>query len=619
MSYTNLNENSIQIIQPKYLNIELMQHQKTAVNAMQDFELKGYVDVKFRYYDNEEKDLRIGSNIGILGDKVGSGKTLIITTLILESRRPEDRPVYFSSDKYTTIREINIKIEDTLDINVIMVPKGIQHQWEETFKNYIKDDVLSYVNHIDAQTRNLLSEENEWYQELIQKKNNKACIILCNEKSINDIIERFSGKCWARFIIDEADTIQFAAFNKIRAAFIWLVTGTTNGIAYSKKKYIKEIFGKNLTWQPDFLTVNNKHEYINMSIDLPKPNRITIKCKTPYEVSLLAQHIPSHIMNMINAGNSDQAIRTLNCHMDTTDNIFTVISRNYEMAINNKEIELMAEKKKKYSKRANGIDHEHQKRIKRLEIVISRLKNKLTSMKKSLYDANDELCPVCMNEFNKPTLVDCCAHKYCFECLTLTMNRTGQKCPVCQTKITKNRMHIVNDTNDINDANDTDDTNDINDPNNTIKKDKLEELYNIIISKQDGRFLVFADYDETFNKIEKVFKQYKIKYDILKGGGVKIKSTITSFQKGLINVILLNAKNFGAGVNLQCTTDIIMYHRFTSEMEEQIIGRAQRLGREGILNVYYLVHDNENSSYIDNNFNDITYQEWVEANPDIDP
>jgi RNA polymerase subunit RPABC4/transcription elongation factor Spt4 len=397
------------------------------------------------------------------------------------------------------------------------------------------------------------------------------------------------------------------------------VTGTTNGISYSKKKYIKDIFGKNISWLPEFLTVKNKNEYIDISLNLPKPNRITIRCKTPYEVSLLVDHIPSHVMNMINAGNSDEAIRIMNCHMDTTNNIFTIISNNYEIAIKNKEIELAAEKKKKYAKNMiMNIKHEHQKRVKRLETVIARLKSKLTAMRKSLYDANDELCPVCMSEFNKPTLVDCCAHKYCFECLTITMNKTHNKCPVCQTLLTKNRMHIVNDDEDYDITNKMKKYNDITDKmkkdNDRVKRDKIEELFDIVSynNKQNCRYLVFADYDETFKKIEKVFIQNKIKYGILKGSGAKIKSTLEDFQNGIINVIMLNAKNFGAGMNLQCATDIIMYHRFTSEMEEQIIARGQRLGRKDVLNVYYLVHDNENRSYVDNNFNDMTYQEWIE-------
>ncbi len=640
MSYSTLDIDNPRIIQPWALNVELMEHQKTSVYAMMDLEKKGYVDINFRYFDNENKNLRLETNLGILGDKVASGKTLIILSLLIESPTvPNDRAIYYSSDKYITIREQKPD-DDKLNINVIMVPKCIQHQWELSIKNDVKNNVIRYYNHIDATTRNILeplnylNNKNEYetknekhepenkekklldldekqdinkqLQQTVKYEKNRVNVVICNERTVNDLIELHGNKKWNRFIIDEADTILFAGLNKIKASFIWLITGTTNGIACSNKKFIKEIFGKNLTWQPDFLTIKNKNEFVNESLKLPKPNRIVINCLTPIEIKLLANHIPKHVMNMINAGNSDQAIKTLNCHVDTADNIYKVISRNYEMAIRNKEIEFDAENKKKY----NNIEkeQEHMKRMKKIETVIEKLKLKLNSMKNSLYDtdANDTMCPVCMDEFDKPTMVDCCAHKYCFNCLALTLNNTKNKCPVCQTIITKKRIHIL-----------CEDKLAKKTYINTTKKDKIEELLDIIKSSVScSKFLVFADFDETFNKIEKVFDSFKIKYGILRGTGNKIKETVEKFKKGNISVIMLNAKNFGAGMNLQCATDVIMYHRFTKEMEEQIIGRGQRIGRNGILNVYYLIHDNENDSFHDDNFNDISHQEYLENNYD---
>ena len=56
---------------------------------------------------------------------------------------------------------------------------------------------------------------------------------------------------------------------------------------------------------------------------------------------------------------------------------------------------------------------------------------------------------------------------------------------------------------------------------------------------------------------------------------------------------MLNAVNYGSGLNLQSATDIIIYHELNSELETQVIGRAQRLGRKEGLNVYYLFHENE--------------------------
>ena len=387
MSLSTLDIDNPRIIQPDALNIELMEHQKTSIYAMKDLEKKGYVDIVFRYYDNENKNLRLETNIGILGDLVGSGKTLIILSLlILTPQVPQNRPVYYASDKYITIRELE-PVEDNLNINVIMVPKGIQHQWEDAIKNNVKNQAIRIFYHTDATTRlNLEPLTHLNNKESVQHGINPVNVVICNERTINDLIELFGHKKWNRFIIDEADTILFGGLNKIKASFIWLITGTTNGIANSNKKFIKEIFGKNLTWQPDFITIKNKNEFVNISLNLPKPNRIKINCQTPVEVKLLTNHIPKHVMNMINAGNSDQAIKTLNCHVDTPDNIYKVISRNYEMAISNKVIELDAENKKKYNNEEK--DQEHKKRIKKIVTVIEKLKIKLNSMKESLYDTD---------------------------------------------------------------------------------------------------------------------------------------------------------------------------------------------------------------------------------------
>jgi hypothetical protein len=78
---------------------------------------------------------------------------------------------------------------------------------------------------------------------------------------------------------------------------------------------------------------------------------------------------------------------------------------------------------------------------------------------------------------------------------------------------------------------------------------------------------------------------------------------------------MLNAQYFGAGMNLQMTTDLVIYHRFSNEMEEQIIGRAQRLGRKTPLNVYYLLHNNESANINDKfkfiDCNTDNYLEWI--------
>ena len=56
---------------------------------------------------------------------------------------------------------------------------------------------------------------------------------------------------------------------------------------------------------------------------------------------------------------------------------------------------------------------------------------------------------------------------------------------------------------------------------------------------------------------------------------------------------MLNALNYGSGLNLHMATDIIKYHQLDIELETQVIGRAQRMGRSNSLNVYYLFNEGE--------------------------
>ena len=49
----------------------------------------------------------------------------------------------------------------------------------------------------------------------------------------------------------------------------------------------------------------------------------------------------------------------------------------------------------------------------------------------------------------------------------------------------------------------------------------------------------------------------------------------------------------GAGLNIECATHVVMFHRMSSELENQIIGRAMRLGRKQPLDVVHLLHENE--------------------------
>jgi hypothetical protein len=59
-------------------------------------------------------------------------------------------------------------------------------------------------------------------------------------------------------------------------------------------------------------------------------------------------------------------------------------------------------------------------------------------------------------------------------------------------------------------------------------------------------------------------------------------------------VMLVNAQQYCAGLNLENTTDLVFFHRILDKnIEAQVAGRAQRIGRQSNLNIHYLLYNNE--------------------------
>jgi hypothetical protein len=112
------------------------------------------------------------------------------------------------------------------------------------------------------------------------------------------------------------------------------------------------------------------------------------------------------------------------------------------------------------------------------------------------------------------------------------------------------------------------------------------------------KVILCSSYIRIFNDIKKLLNSYNIKYKELDDGNIySISNSINEYNYGNINVLLMNSNLFGCGLNLQCTTDIVFLHKTETELEKQIIGRAQRLGRKENLNIWHLMHQNENIIY----------------------
>jgi SNF2 family DNA or RNA helicase len=605
----DLNDSSEKISQPKNLDILLMEHQKTAIYAMRRLEETRKLiqkNVTIPYLNIKDETIIYETNIGMLCDKVGAGKTLMISTLINQFDKLELEHCYLLNSHYLSISK---KIKElSVKTNLIIIPHSLMTQWKNTFELF--KDGCKYLCIVNAKSFKTFLDLDELfkYDAIILsattiKPFNKYLMINFTT-NIYDIL-------WNRIIIDEADSISINKTIYLNGKFIWLITATPQGLYFNKKGIYKNLFGEFNYHLLNNLIVKNRDSFVDESIKLPKLNRFIIKCLTPKEIYALYDLIPNHVIEMINAGNLDDAVKNINCNVDTSDNIFQVLSKQLNDAIENNKLELEYEKKKKIKNPLKLI--KHNENISNIEKNIKRNENKLKSLEEKIKKLKDEVCSICLCDYSEKTaLLTCCNSIFDFECISSYLCDNA-KCPNCGHAINKSMIHIIDET-----------------PCKKIEtskieeKDKIDTLVDIINKKKDKKLLIFANHQSTFTKIKCHINKLSITYDELKGNDEEINEKINQFDKGEINILMLNAKYFGAGLNLHMATDVIIFHRFNYEKEEQVIGRAQRLGRTEPLNVYYLIHDNEEKPHdycdIIEDYDDIDYENWnVKNNKDIVP
>ena len=105
--------------------------------------------------------------------------------------------------------------------------------------------------------------------------------------------------------------------------------------------------------------------------------------------------------------------------------------------------------------------------------------------------------------------------------------------------------------------------------------------------------LVFSSYDATFSGLNIALTDAGISHATVNGSQARITKLLREFREGVYSVLFLNARNMGAGLNMESATHVLLFHRMAAELEQQIVGRAVRLGRTAPLEVVHLFHENE--------------------------
>ena len=614
-----IDENSERIEQPKNIKIQLKPHQLAMIYAMNNLEESQKIKIPSVDPDTDEW---FETSVGCLCDKVGSGKSL--TTLGLISNNPKRKSTIKVSRQYGLITTYKY-YKKYVPINLLVVPHNIIKQWENyilDFTNFtylIVNNKKTFVKFIDLFHKCLNEDMNLdiFNQDLMLVSNtfyNKVADIINNNYDYsNESSYNHSEIIISRLIIDEVDTIKVSSSSKINADFTWFISSSIksiqnpNGygsyephtytnyqgevITYDRRitkgkmphtGYFKDVLSDiSCIYFKYMIYLKNQDSFIELSFKLPEINTIKINCKGNIYTNVLYGIVNPQIMNMINAGDIESAIEHSGLEQENEEGLIKIVTKDLEKNLNNKKIELHAKQQMIYS----SIQSKEQA-IKKIKDDIKKLEEQIEQIKKRLLET--ESCPICYDTIKNRIIVKCCNNPYCYECIMMSINHKPN-CPLCRKKICKDDIIILDNKDKeeiiIGETKDED--------SNRTKIENLKKYLDEIYQLGNRKILIFSEYDNTFKDITNYLEEKNYKYSNLKGSTSRINNIIEKYKSDELDILLLNSRYFGSGLNLENTTDIFMFHKMSESIENQVIGRAQRPGRTEVLNVYRLLYQNE--------------------------
>lgn len=536
--------------QPPDLKVKLYPHQLASIYKMEEFESNNFI-----YKDNCIIDTKIGVN----ADISGYGKTMSMIGLIIRDKMEWnlEKPFVFEKTEIMSknrIKNTYISRYEKLPTTLILLTPNIIGQWVEELQNTtLKYETITKRKDIDTV--------------IVQDFD----IILTIPSIYNILINNYKNYAWKRFIFDEPGHSKVPSMKEIYANFYWLVTSTPNSITTLHRKcegsFMKELL--NYRWT-DFETqfsniiIKNDPEFIKASFNMPKTHHLFYECYQPL-YNALKNFVNPKIKTMIEAGNISGAITCLGGEI--TDNIFNVVKRKRQEELLEIEAKIQI-----YTLR-NDEQNISEWVDKKLNIIkqINDIENKFKNI------LNDP-CSICLEKLNKPLLEPNCQNIFCGSCIFKWIEKKNT-CPLCRTILDISKLVYIQEEK-------LDNKSEIEKKCLTKPEQIIDIIKNNII---DGRFLIFSEEQESFNLISKILIENNILFVEIKGQLKTIEKNLDYFKSGKIKVLFLNSNTSAAGINLQETTDIILYHKMSLNNENQIIGRANRIGRNIDLNVHHLV------------------------------
>jgi hypothetical protein len=568
-------------MQPTGVRMPLKPHQLADLHRMREIESES------RTMSNGD---RVVSRIGFLADKVGSGKTITMLARIASQVNVCNESQEQCFGRQNLVFQFHTPKFEYIPVNVIVVPHTLVKQWVDSLAwTTLTYHVVSKASHL----RDLVEEYAS------------VDVLLVSHSFYKNVQTQFCGYTVDRVVFDEADTINIPRCPAFTARFTWMISASVNNLLYPQGRYHEDrlsghrVYIDGVTRQGyiresleslrtfpflSALYVRCADAFVDASFQLPHPIERVVVCQTPSYMRVVHGMIPRSAMESLNAGDTQSAVqilRSAGVHVEDGESIVSALTLSLETRLQN--LRTMREATSRLRLSEEDMAHRLRRHDDDIQNVQGRI-DEITAMIRSVQEGDEaggHECPICMDTYHAPVAaLTCCQHVYCYRCIIRCV-----RCPMCKVAITSDLLAVVDPSGEAG----TSSSMAVDGP-----PTKLDALIQIVRDKPNGKFLVFSNYDRNFGDLIAAFQRAGVpNVRQICSNGATVNKTLESFRTGSTNVLLLKSSHFGSGLDLQVTSDVVFFHSMGSEMQMQVIGRAQRPGRSGALCVTYLKHSGE--------------------------
>ena len=575
------------------LKIQLMNHQRTALHHCLMIESNEGILINETYYF---------STFGILACKVGSGKSFVVLAIIM--KKPIVNYNRISNGygggviTHSSFRKINTS-HNTVSANIILIPHNLLSQWSGYISKYtnlrfcsihstkdcgiFREKVKKYTHEADAQnSRLLLSELTENIVYLVTNKCWNLFALTWN----NEIRKNVS-----RIFVDEVHAINIPNSIKVPANFVWFISSSLNDMfRHSNNGFIKDYIN---IWSYysslNHNVIKNNDEYIDSSIQLESPNTSTIRCKTSRLLNIFSGIITDEVRSMLLAEDVEGVISTLGIPTVSESNIIQVLCKNLQNDLEN--LRLIHETKKIMIYATEQMKEES---ITKSQEKIDKINEKIMDVQKRIREC--DIDPIMLIDIVKPVITGCCNNKFDLESITAHYSHQEKNhlpivCPLCRAPLDLKKLLYVGEFKGDKAPKKKEPTEWV-----SLEHTKIENLEHLLRTQIEPakRILIFSEFEGNVAMLGEAFRNGG-RSDLypLKGSIGHITNLIEQYNRGDIRSLFLNATYCGSGLNLEKTDVVIIMHKMSQDNMNQVVGRAQRLGRTGKLDIYCLYAENE--------------------------